>query len=550
MSLLTNLQDALSSKRSFSSNVIIALSVMFMIVFDNYTFWSSLFSVINLSDPSMYLFLFACFAFIFSVTFTFLAVFGIGKAFKPLLAVVLILASITSYYMDAYGTVFDNDMILNVVETTVNEALELFNAGIFLHVLVFGILPASLLFLVRRKQKTFLKEFYNRAVAVVAVVCIAALSIYFSYKDFSFVFRENREISFYVNPVYPIRAAYRFTAKKIRNSNRQFLTVFSDAHSIERKTKGNNILIMVVGETARASNFHLNGYLRNTTPELEKFNIVNFKNVSSCGTATGASLPCMFSDLSHDNFDVDDAKNRQNLLDALSIAGLQVLWRENNPDCKGICDRIEVHQITDIYTDELCKDGLCYDEVLFNGLDEYVKKLHGDAVIVLHAQGSHGPAYYRRYPEKFKKFMPECNSASVQDCSDEEIVNAYDNTILYTDFILSEIIKYLKTSPDTKNSAMLYVSDHGESLGENGIYLHGMPYYMASEYQTHIPMLAWFSKDFAENKQLDLACLNEKTDEVLSHDNIIHSVLGIMDVTSGLYNVDLDMFASCRLKRF
>ncbi|MDT8282084.1 MAG: phosphoethanolamine--lipid A transferase, partial [Gammaproteobacteria bacterium] len=491
-----------------------------------------------------------CFAFIFSVTFTFLAVFGIGKVFKPLLAVVLILASITSYYMDAYGTVFDNNMILNVLETTVNETFELFTADVFQHVLVFGILPASLLLLVRQKPETFPQEFRRRAVAVVVVVSIVALSIYFSYQHFSLVFRENRWISFYVNPVYPLRAAYLFTAKKIRKSNSPFLTVFSDARSIVQQASENSILIMVVGETARANNFHLNGYARETTPELEKFNIISFKNVSSCGTATSVSLPCMFSDLSRDNFDVDDAKNRQNLLDALSIAGLQVLWRENNPDCKGVCDRIETHQITDIYMDELCKGDMCYDEVLFNGLDEYVKKLHGDAVIVLHALGSHGPAYYRRYPERFKKFMPECSSASVHDCSDEEIVNAYDNTILYTDFILSEVIQYLKISPETKSAAMLYVSDHGESLGENGIYLHSMPYSMASRYQTHIPMLAWFSKDFAENKGLDTGCLNKKADDVLSHDNIIHSVLGVMDVTSDLYDMHLDIFASCRSKQF
>jgi len=319
-----------------------------------------------------------------------------------------------------------------------------------------------------------------------------------------------------------------------------------DAHSGKPQTSDKNILIMVVGETARAKSFHLNGYARNTTPELEQLDVLSFKNVSSCGTATGISLPCMFSDLSHDNFEVNDAKNRQGLLDALNIAGIQVLWRENNPDCKGICDRIETHEGAVIHMDEFCHKGLCYDEVLLKGLAQYIKNLKGDAVIVLHAQGSHGPAYYRRYPEKFRQFLPECNTISVQDCTDEEIVNAYDNTILYTDYFLSKVINYLQASPDTKNSAMFYISDHGESLGENGVYLHGLPYYIAPDEQTHVPMIAWFSDGFSENKNLDITCLESKLDDTLSHDNMIHSILGLMDVGSVLYAENMDIFASCR----
>ena len=550
MSILVKLKQSSLIKNVFnsglSSTTIIACCVMFMAVFDNDAFWSSLFLVIEFSDPGMYLFVFSCFAFIFSVTFVFLSIFGIGKAFKPLLALVLILASITSYYMDAYGTVFDSDMVLNVVETTLNETMDLLSVDIFFHVLLFGFFPALFVFTVKRKQRSCLDEFKKRAIAVLVIVSIATISIYASYKDFTFVFRENREVSFFVNPVYPIRAVYRYTAKRIQKSNAQFLNVFDDAHRVKPQTSDKNILIMVVGETARAKNFHLNGYARNTTPELEQLDVLSFKNVSSCGTATGISLPCMFSDLSHDDFDVNDAKNRQGLLDALNIAGIQVLWRENNPDCKGICDRIETHEGAAIHMDELCNEGLCYDEVLLKGLAQYVKNLQRDAVIVLHAQGSHGPAYYRRYPEKFRQFLPECNTISVQNCTDEEIVNAYDNTILYTDYFLAKVINYLQTSPDTKNSAIFYISDHGESLGENGVYLHGLPYYIAPDEQTHVPMIAWFSEGFSKNKNLDISCLESKLDDTLSHDNMIHSILGLMDVGSVLYAEDLDMFASCR----
>jgi lipid A ethanolaminephosphotransferase len=355
-----------------------------------------------------------------------------------------------------------------------------------------------------------------------------------------------------------MRAIYRFAEKKIHESNREFLAVFNDAIKVSHAGnlatgaintadyKNNNVLVIVVGETARTQNFHIDGYKRNTTPHLEQHKVISFKNVSSCGTATAISLPCMFSDLTHDNFDDNAAKNRQNLLDAVNIAGLQTLWVENNPDCKGVCDRIEQYDIAHIYSDEFCSDGGCYDEALFNGLDDYINNIKTDTVIVLHTQGSHGPAYYRRYPQAFKVFEPECRTSTVQDCSDAEVVNAYDNTILYTDYFLSKVIDYLETKTAAINPAMLYVSDHGESLGEEGAYLHGLPYFLAPEFQKRVPLILWLSDGFERNKQLSENCLNEKTNDTLSHDNVIHSVLGLMDVSASLYKADLDIFSSCR----
>jgi len=566
MSLLQSVGAVLTRKYVLSSNTVIAICVFFMTAFDNDNFWTSLFSVIDLSSPRMWLFLFACFILIFAVCYTFFTVFGIGRLLQPLLAFVLIVAAFTSYYMDAYGTVFDDVMVLNIVETTVHEAMELFDLKLWLHVLIYGLLPVFLLYRVDISKAPLLHAMGVRLVSVVAVVSIASATVYACYKDMAFVFRENREISFFVNPVYPLRAVYRFAEKKIHESNRQFLAVFSDAIKVSHAStlettainvdalhalavdaaKKNNVLVMVVGETARAQNFHIDGYKRNTTPHLEQHNIINFKNVSSCGTATAISLPCMFSDLTHDNFDDNAAKNRQNLLDAVSVAGLQALWVENNPDCKGVCDRIEQYDVKHIYTDKYCSEGQCFDEALLNGLDTYIDNIKSDAIIVLHTQGSHGPAYYRRYPEAFKVFEPECRSSTVQDCSDEEVVNAYDNTILYTDYFLSKVIDYLATKTTAINPAMLYVSDHGESLGEEGAYLHGLPYFLAPAYQKRIPLMLWLSDGFAQNKQLDARCLTGKANDPLSHDNVLHSVLGLMDVSAGLYKADLDIFSSCR----
>jgi lipid A ethanolaminephosphotransferase len=182
----------------------------------------------------------------------------------------------------------------------------------------------------------------------------------------------------------------------------------------------------------------------------------------------------------------------------------------------------------------------------FHGLDNYVNNIKRDTVIVLHTQGSHGPAYYRRYPEAFKIFEPECRTSTVQDCSDTEVMNAYDNTIMYTDYFLSKVIDYLATKSAAINPAMLYISDHGESLGEDGAYLHGLPYFIAPEYQKRVPLILWLSDGFKTSKELNESCLSGKTDTPLSHDNILHSVMGVMDVSAGLYRADLDIFSSCR----
>lgn len=549
VSMLSVFRALLLKKYPLSATAVIVISVCYLILFNNYAFWSSLFNVIDPSAPKMWLFLFSTFAVIFAVCFIFFSIFGVSRVLKPLIISVFILAACTSYYMDAYGTVFDDGMILNILETTIHESYELLDLKFILHVLLFGILPSLILLRIDIIREPFFNAIKIRLVALVVVISVSSSVVFLSYKDMSFIFRENREVSFFINPVYPIRAVYRFVAKRIQNSNREFLAVFQDARrTISATTTGNekpDVLILVVGETARAQNFHLNGYARNTTPNLSEMDVINFSDVSSCGTATAISVPCMFSDMDKNNFN-HSVRDRQNLLDALNIAGLDVLWLENNPDCKGVCDRIPTKQMSSFYTDELCKDGQCFDAALLKGLDDFVDTIKNDAVIVLHTQGSHGPAYYKRYPEEYKQFLPECRRSAVQECTDEEVLNAYDNTIIYTDYFLSKVIEHLSEKTDSLNTAMLYVSDHGESLGENGVYLHGLPYFVAPEYQTKVPMILWMSAGFLSAKSINQSCLRNESTNKLSHDNYLHSIMGVMDVTANLYNPGLDIFSSCR----
>ena len=166
---------------------------------------------------------------------------------------------------------------------------------------------------------------------------------------------------------------------------------------------------------------------------------------------------------------------------------------------------------------------------------------NNDILIVLHTMGSHGPAYFKRYPPEFEVFMPSCKTSQLNECTDEEITNAYDNTILYTDYFLSKVITILKANSVNSDTAMLYISDHGESLGENGLYLHGMPYFMAPDEQIKIPAFMWFDESIS--RIFDIESIKEKAQLPQSHDSLFHTLLGLMDVETELYKKDLDLLA-------
>jgi lipid A ethanolaminephosphotransferase len=307
------------------------------------------------------------------------------------------------------------------------------------------------------------------------------------------------------------------------------------------------VIVMVVGETARAANFELGGYARATNPELSRMDgLVYFRDTSSCGTATAISVPCMFAHLPRRSFDVDEAPRKANLLDALQQAGLSVQWRDNNAGCKGVCARVTQINYGEQSDSNLCRESYCYDEVLMSDLPGTLASVTRDTVIVMHQIGSHGPAYYERYPGEHERFSPACRSNQLQSCTAEEVVNAYDNTIAYTDHVLARTIGMLRNASSRVDGMLLYVSDHGESLGEQGLYLHGLPYAFAPETQTHVPMLMWLSSAYAERSNVAIACLKSHAHEAFSHDNIYHTMLGAAEVRNDSYDPKLDILAACR----
>ena len=331
------------------------------------------------------------------------------------------------------------------------------------------------------------------------------------------------------------------------------------AYLEEAGVKGRGVLLnvtdvaqtdLVLGETARSANFGVNGYARATTPGLTNENIASYRKAWSCGTSTAASVPCMFSPLGREAYEKRTV-NQENLMDALQQAGLAVLWIDNQSGCKGACDRIPSVVTSSLHVSGLCEGGECFDEIMLQDLDKRIDGLSAErrargVVVVMHQMGSHGPAYAKRSPARFKRFLPECTDKALQQCSQQQIINAYDNSIAYTDFFLTSVIGWLKERSKSHATAMIYVSDHGESLGENNLYLHGMPFAIAPDVQKQVPWINWLSPEMQTRQALTTECLKGRADEAISHDHYFHSVLGLLDVRTAIYRSELDIFGPCR----
>jgi lipid A ethanolaminephosphotransferase len=474
-----------------------------------------------------------------------LALFALPYLWKPAAALVLLAAALSAHFMDTYGVVIDRSMIQNVAETDLGEASALVTKGLLLHLLVYGALPALLVARIPLRFASWPREALLRVLVGTAGVGLIAAAISLQYKPLALIGRDHEELRLLINPTSPLYAAFRYWRQRPEPAG--VAPIATDAQRVAPVAGRRPLLVvLVVGETARAANFSLGGYQRETNPLLARLPVVYFDDVTACGTDTAISVPCMFSPFGRERYSDRLAKSHESLLDVLQRTGVSVLWRDNNSGCKSTCDRVPQQAGAALSHPAHCAGERCFDAVLIEGLPAWIDALAGDGFVVLHQQGSHGPAYHERSPPAFERFLPECGDAEVERCTRQEIVNAYDNTILYTDFVLARLIALLQREIDRFDVVMLYVSDHGESLGENGLYLHGFPWSLAPETQTHVPMLVWLSEAFAANRGVDAACLAGRRHEPLSHDHLFHSVLGLFEVRTAIYSRDLDLFAPCR----
>ncbi|MGL4723310.1 MAG: phosphoethanolamine transferase EptA [Scandinavium sp.] len=468
---------------------------------------------------------------------------------RLLVCLFILLGASAQYFIMNFGVVIDRSMITNILDTTPAESFALMSTKMVLTIALSGVLAVLIALWIKvKKPARAWKSIALRLVSIAGSALLIVIIALLFYKDYASLFRNNKELVKSLNPSNSIVAINSWYSHN-RLAHLPLVHIGEDATQKPEMKNGprRNLTILVLGETSRAENFSLGGYERETNPRLAKDDVVYFPKTTSCGTATAISVPCMFSNMPRDRYNAELAQHQEGLLDVIQRAGINVLWNENDGGCKGACDRVPHQDMTRLDLPGQCIDGECYDDVLFHGLEEYINNLKGDGVIVLHTIGSHGPTYYNRYPKDLRTFSPTCDSNEIQNCTREELVNTYDNTIVNVDYIVDKAIKLLESKQNTFTTSLVYLSDHGESLGENGVYLHGLPWSIAPDTQKHVPMLIWLSPDYQQRYGVNYECLkNHAKANDYSQDNLFSTLLGLAGVSTREYQANDDILASCR----
>lgn len=522
------------------------ISAIWLISVYNVPFWNTVILSRKISLINDLPFILSTFTVLILVFNSLLALFTFPRLAKPVVIVLVLFSAIAASFAMRLGMLIDKSMIQNVFETDWAEAASLINPSFLLDFALLGLLPAAVISRIRIHSGTLRRELLTKFVAIFCGIAVSALLIWMFSAEYASMLRNHRELRFMLTPTNMVNSTYGYLKQRYRQPEQ-----IETANDIRRALKSPDkdkpsVLILVVGETARAADFSLGSHARPTNPLLATKDVLYFSNVQACGTSTAVSLPCMFSDLGEVGYNLGNARSRENLIDVLAHAGLDVIWLDNNSGCKNICARASYESLASRNDSDLCPGNECLDEVLVKALQDRVTGLTKDTVLVMHMKGSHGPAYFRRYPQRFESFKPACKSIDLSNCNLESIHNAYDNTILYTDFILFSIIDILRKNSNQINSALLYISDHGESLGENGLFLHGLPKFMAPSTQTEIPVIAWLSEGYALQTEINKACMKDRLQLPYSHDNFFHTVLGLWNIKTIWYKDALDMFTPCR----
>lgn len=528
------------SKTLHPRTLIVSVS-LFLVLFTNGAFFKHVLQVYPLTLASAPM-IASLGIVLMAVTIIVFTLFSTRYLLKPFLIIVLLLSSLVAYFMSTYDIVVDPHMIQNILETNFNESADLFSIQQVFYFIILGVIPSIAVYRIRITPLTMKRSIIEGSQSIAVALVISVVIIFAFSKFYTSFFREYKSLRLYTNPTFYLYSIGEYIGKSFSHEITGLKKIGEDAHILSDGDP-RKLVILVVGEAVRADHFSLNGYMRETTPLLKKENIVNFPNFTSSGTETAVSVPCMFSCTGREEYDKEIALHTENALDVLKHAGANILWRDNNSDSKGVAVRLEYEDYKTTEKNTMCEDGECRDEGMLVGLQEYINAHPtGDIVIVLHQMGNHGPAYYKRYPKAFEKYTPVCKTNQLEQCSQAQITNAYDNAILYTDYFLSKTIGLLKKNDKQFATAMFYLSDHGESLGENGLYLHGFPYAIAPDAQKHVPAVMWFGKQFKVNKE----ALKKRASQPFSHDYLFHTMLGLIEVNSSVYKAQLDILQGTR----
>lgn len=441
------------------------------------------------------------------------------------------------YFMKNYGIVIDEFTIHNLAAASANEIRSFLNADFFFFLDIAGLIPVLLLCRTKIDTPPLRDEIKER----IFLAAVSFLGLLWTGRHLLPV-KENPDILLSLLPTNYILSGMSFADLAVN----PFAPRKTDLEgTVNRYWKDNgrkNVFVVILGESARAANFSLYGYKRDTNKALKPYidDMLVFPPAQACGTQTLISVPCLFSFHNRKDFMEKRAWRRVlyegNVLDTLAHNGYHVLWRENDYGCFDVCNRIT--------TEEFCGGGGCLDEVLQKDLSQRISEINDNAVIILHHGGSHTP-YHKRYPSDFDIFRPSCADASAISCKRQQKINSYDNSIIYTSHLMSRLFEDLKKLQNKYNVIVFYTSDHGESLGEDGIYLHAAPYETAPSYQKEVPFLVWIPEKTRRNMNYDRNCLRRKQKENVSHDNFFHSLLGAAGIITKDYIPSLDIFSGC-----
>lgn len=484
----------------------------------------------------------AVYAVLYAITLLCLTLLLWPAWFRMGATLLAVATAVAAWAMDTWHVILHPDVIRSVLATDRAEVRDLLQPALAGEIVLLAVPPIVCVWLWRAPD-------YRSAGALIwsktglAGIAFALLGGVYaaSPQGVAAFVREHKTIREFANPgMYLYSLARTLLSDGEASLQEAEPRVIGTDARIAHAADAARLVVLVVGETARPDHMSIYGYPRPTTPTLAGQRIVALTRVEACGTSTAVSLPCMFSDLPRHGHDVGDWRGRENLLDVLTRAGVRVLWRDNNSDSKGVAMRVRYEDFRSPRLNPEC-DLECRDIGMLAGLDDYIARNAGaDLLIVLHQRGSHGPAYWHRVPDGARAFVPGCHTSDLQHCTHEEIVNAYDDTIRQTDRFLGATIDLLERHGEYAHSALVYVGDHGESLGEHGWYLHGMPRALAPREQLAVPWVFWFGPGFAGLEQRLVA----RRAASLSHDNLFHAMLRLMDVDTALYDPALDPFGA------
>lgn len=447
--------------------------------------------------------------------FTFYLFFFLSRRIGKVLFVILfVINAIAVYFINTYSIIVDESMMSNVFNTNYEESSSYFSFKLILYVLFLGILPSWYIVKAKIIKPTFKRFFSTLGLTLLFMVVM----VFVNATNWLWIDKNSKYLGGLAMPwSYAVNTSLYYVHKYQENRKEILLP---DA-TIKDNEKA--VVVLVIGESARSQNFSLYGYAKNTNPLLSKMeNLFHFP-ATSCATYTTAAVKCI---LEHEN----TGDLYEILPNYLHRNDVEVIWRTTNSGEPPV--HIEKYQTAD-YLREKCEgEGCNYDEILLAGLkEEILASTKNKVLVILHTSTSHGPTYNKKYPPAFEQFKPVCTSVELANCSREELINAYDNTIVYTDYMLHKTIETLKELSEYKRM-MLYVSDHGESLGEKNLYMHGLPMSLAPKEQYDVPFIVWLSDDYKGLKPL----------ESVSQHHVFHSVLHFLSVESPVYKEEMNIF--------